>query len=260
MHVSIGIGLTNDCNLSCAHCYRPQDRIYQLGMGDVRRICQRLEVSSFNMGTGESWLHPEFPQIVAYLAERGIRMSMASNGYSLNQMPLSLLRQFHDVEVSIDFGTAQGQDAFRGEGNWDCVMAAIDRCRAHDAEVTILATLMNINVQEMDGLVDLARDVGANLRVNVYQPVQHDNFMLSYAEFWEGFRRLLGALESAEIERAVVVTHRPADEYVFRAELELTAEDVEMVCKNLNRLVYVAVEGDWSNLWHVLLQVAREEQ
>ena len=74
------------------------------------------------------------------------------------------------------------------------------------------------------------------------------------------FRRLLGALESAEIERAVVVTHRPADEYVFRAELELTAEDVEMVCKNLNRLGYPAVEGDWSNLWHGLLQVVREER
>jgi radical SAM protein with 4Fe4S-binding SPASM domain len=193
MRISIGIGLTNDCNLSCAHCYRPQDRIYQLDMGDVRKICQRLDVTAFNMGTGESWLHPGFPQIVDYLAGRGIRMSMASNGYSLNKMPVSLLRQFHDVEVSIDFGSARGQDAFRGDGNWDCVMAAIDRCRAHDVEVTILATLMNVNVKEMDGLVDLARDVGANLRVNVYQPVQHDDFMLSYEEFWEGFRRLLGA-------------------------------------------------------------------
>jgi radical SAM protein with 4Fe4S-binding SPASM domain len=193
MQVSIGIGLTNACNLACAHCYRPQDRIYQLGLDEVRRICERLEVASFNMGTGESWLHPEFPEIVAYLSERGIKMSMASNGYSLGEMPLSLLSQFHDVEVSVDFGSARGQDAFRGPGNWDCVMAAIERCRAAGLEVTLLATLMNINVKEMDKLVGVARDVGANLRVNVYQPVQHDEFMLSYAQFWEGFRRLLAA-------------------------------------------------------------------
>ena len=74
------------------------------------------------------------------------------------------------------------------------------------------------------------------------------------------FRRVLGALESAGIARAIVVTHRPADEFVFRAELELTEEDVERVCKNLNYLGYPVMGGDWSNLWHGLLQAAREER
>jgi MoaA/NifB/PqqE/SkfB family radical SAM enzyme len=193
MQVSIGIGLTNDCNLACAHCYRPQDQVYQLDLHDVQAITETLEVTSFNMGTGESWLHPQFPAIVAYLAERGIKMSMASNGYSLNDMPASLLRHFHDVEVSVDFATPQQQDAFRGEGNWACVMAAIDRCHDNGIEVTILATLMNTNYDQMDGLVAVARDVGANLRVNVYQPVQQDAFMLSYEQFWEAFRRLFEA-------------------------------------------------------------------
>lgn len=193
MKVSLGIGITNDCNLDCAHCYRPQGHIYQLSLDEIRSICERLDVTSFNMGTGESWLHPQFPEIVGYLAQRGIKMSMASNGYSLNNMPSSLLRRFHDVEVSVDFATPQEQDAFRGAGNWDCVMAAIDRCHAHGIEVTILATLMNVNYDQMDGLVAVAGDVGANLRVNVYQPVQQNDFMLSYEQFWVGYQRLLGA-------------------------------------------------------------------
>jgi radical SAM protein with 4Fe4S-binding SPASM domain len=193
MQASIGIGLTNDCNLSCAHCYRPQDSIYQLSLADVQGICDRLDVASFNLGTGESWLHPEFPAMVTFLAGRGIKMSMASNGYSLNAMPESLLRLFHDVEVSVDFATPAGQDAFRGAGNWACAMAAIERCRAHGVEVTLLATLMSTNCDQMEGLVALARELGANLRVNIYQPVQNDAFMLSYTQFWEGYRRLLGA-------------------------------------------------------------------
>lgn len=193
MAVSIGIGITNDCDLHCAHCYRPQGRIYQLSLDDIRAICERLEVASFNMGTGESWLHPQFAEIVAHLAERGIKMSMASNGHSLNEMPVPLLRRFHDVEVSIDFATPQGQDRFRGEGNWACVMRAIDRCHAHGVEVTILATMMNTNYDQMDGLVAVAREVGANLRVNVYQPVGQDEFLLSYEQFWEGYQRLLDA-------------------------------------------------------------------
>jgi radical SAM protein with 4Fe4S-binding SPASM domain len=191
MQVSIGIGLTNDCNLDCAHCYRPQGHIYQLSLDDVRAIVGALDVSSFNMGTGENYLHPEFPQIVDYLSGRGIKMSMASNGYSLTEMPSSLLRRFHDVEVSIDFATPRGQDAFRGSGNWACVMQAIDRCHAHEVEVTILATLMNTNYDQMDGLVEVAGDVGANLRVNVYQPVGQNDYLLGYEQFWEAFRRLL---------------------------------------------------------------------
>jgi radical SAM protein with 4Fe4S-binding SPASM domain len=193
MKVSVGIGITNACDLDCAHCYRPQDQIYQLGLDEIRSICETLDVASFNMGTGESWLHPQFTEIVEYLADRGIKMSMASNGYSLNQIPAPLLRLFHDVEVSVDFGTAQGQDAFRGKGNWSCVMEAIDRCHDQGVEVTILATLMNTNYGQMDGLVAVALDVGANLRVNVYQPVQQNDFLLSYGQFWEGYQRLLGS-------------------------------------------------------------------
>jgi len=193
MKVSVGIGITNDCNLDCAHCYRPQGSIYHLSLDEIRAICESLEVASFNMGTGESWLHPQFPQIVAYLAGRGIKMSMASNGFSLTEMPDSLLRQFHDVEVSVDFATPQGQDAFRGQGNWACVMRAIDRCHAHGIEATILATLMNTNYDQMDGLVEVAGDVDANLRVNVYQPVGQNEFMLTYEQFWEAYRRLFDA-------------------------------------------------------------------
>jgi radical SAM protein with 4Fe4S-binding SPASM domain len=59
--------------------------------------------------------------------------------------------------------------------------------------VTILATLMNNNYNQMDGLVTVARQVGANLRVNVYQPVGQDSFLLSYEQFWEGYRRLLNS-------------------------------------------------------------------
>ena len=39
MAFSVGIGLTNECNLRCAHCYRPDMVRPQLTRGDVRRVC-----------------------------------------------------------------------------------------------------------------------------------------------------------------------------------------------------------------------------
>jgi MoaA/NifB/PqqE/SkfB family radical SAM enzyme len=193
MGYSIGIGLTNDCNLSCAHCYRPTDQVYCLSREDVRTICQHLPVSAMGMGTGENSLHPQFVEIVGDLRAQGIKLSMASNGYSLNTLPDEVLSAFHDVEVSIDYPTEHDQDLFRGQGNWRDVHAAIERCQALGIEVSILATLMNTNYDRMDQLVTLARSNGTNLRVNVYQSVQTDRFALSYDQFWHAYRQLLAS-------------------------------------------------------------------
>ena len=204
MGYSIGIGLTNDCNLDCAHCYRPTDRIYHLSLAQIQAICESLPVNAMGMGTGENSLHPQFREIVAYLQDQGIKLTMASNGYSLNTLPEEVLGAFHDVEVSIDFPTQEGQDRFRGAGNWRDVHAAIERCQALGIEVSILATLMSTNYQHMDALVALARSCGTNLRVNAYQSVKTDRFSLTYDQFWEGYRRLLGAAQLVSCTEPVV--------------------------------------------------------
>ena len=176
MGYSVGIGLTNDCNLACAHCYRDTDRVDHINLAQIERICQALPVDAIGMGTGENALNPEFAPIVRYLRQRDVRLSIASNGYSLTAIPDDILCAFNDVEVSIDFATEIEQDAFRGPGNWALVHRAIDRCQALGIEVSILATLMRNNYDQMDKLVSLARKTGSNLRVNVYQVVKTDAY------------------------------------------------------------------------------------
>lgn len=145
------------------------------------------------MGTGENALHPEFNTIVSYLHDKGIRLNIASNGYSLTAIPKSILKMFSDVEVSIDFPTEPEQDTQRGPGNWALVHRAIERSQQLGIEVSILSTLMCTNFDKMDRMVALARSDGCNLRVNAYQAVKTDAFRLSYTEFWEGYRRLFSA-------------------------------------------------------------------
>jgi MoaA/NifB/PqqE/SkfB family radical SAM enzyme len=202
--LSVGMGLTNDCNLHCAHCYRPTDGVHTLTLGDVARVCEHLPVGSIGLGTGENALHPQFLEIVTYLHARGIKLSIASNGYSLNTMPEEYLRCFHDVELSIDFPSEDEQDAFRGQGNWRDVHRAMERSVKAGVYVSILATMMNTNYDRMDQLAALARSLAVNLRVNVYQPVQNARFTLGYGEFWEGFRRLLGVSRLVSCTEPVV--------------------------------------------------------
>jgi len=202
--LSIGIGLTSDCNLHCPHCYRPTDQVYALSLDDVKRVCETLPVRSMGLGTGENALHPQFEQIVGYVADRGIKLSMASNGYSLNAIPEACLVRFHDVELSVDYPTEQHQDLFRGAGNWRDVHLALERCQRLGVTVSLLAVMMNTNYDQMDGLAALAQSLGVHLRVNVYQPVHTGSFSLSYEQFWEGFRRLLGSASLLSCTEPVV--------------------------------------------------------
>src|SRR6516225_9288829 len=99
---SIGLGLTNDCNLACAHCYRDTDRIDHLSLDDVRRICESVPVRSVNLGTGENGLHPEFHIILRYLRERGTTLALTSNGYTAAVLSEEELCSFADLEFSLD--------------------------------------------------------------------------------------------------------------------------------------------------------------
>jgi len=188
MPYSVGIGLTNACNLTCAHCYRPTDRIDYVPLAAIQTICESLPVGSMGMGTGENILHPEFGEIVHYLHGRGVKLSLASNGFGLTAMSDELLGMFNDLEVSIDYPTRAQQDGLRGDGNWELVHRAIDRCHRAGKSVSILATLMKTNCDQMAEMVALARGLGAHLRVNVYQAVRTDAFRLSYEQFWRAYR------------------------------------------------------------------------
>jgi MoaA/NifB/PqqE/SkfB family radical SAM enzyme len=204
MGYSLGIGLTNDCNLSCAHCYRDIDRIDHISLAQIRQICETIDIDAVGMGTGENALNPEFSQIVTYLAERDIKLSVASNGYTLTSIPNDILDAFHDVEVSIDFPTEVEQDSFRGSGNWKLVHQAIERCQRNGVEVSILTTLMKVNYNKMGSMVALARANGVNLRVNAYQAVKTDTYKLNYEEFWSGYRRLFSKGLVVSISEPVV--------------------------------------------------------
>ncbi len=43
---ALGLGLTNECNLTCAFCYRDPARVDRLGLEQVRAIMESLPVRS----------------------------------------------------------------------------------------------------------------------------------------------------------------------------------------------------------------------
>ena len=188
--IALGLGLTNECNLACAFCYRDPTRTDRLSVDQVKAVMERLPVSSVNLGTGENGMHPDFKAIVAHLRTKPIKLTITSNGHSVAVLEDIGLRAFHDIEFSLDYPTQAEQDAQRGAGNWALIHEQAERCRKLDIPVTIIAVMMKSNHLRLADVARVAKQFDAPLRVNVYQAVRSDIYALSFEEYWEGFRRL----------------------------------------------------------------------
>jgi radical SAM protein with 4Fe4S-binding SPASM domain len=202
--IALGLGLTNECNLACAFCYRDPTRADRLSLDQVKAVMERLPVRSVNLGTGENGMHPDFKPILAYLRTQPVKLTITSNGHSVAVLEDSELRAFHDIEFSLDYATQAEQDAQRGPGNWELIDKQAERCVKLDIPVTIIAVMMKSNYLRLADVAQVAKKFRAPLRVNVYQAVRSDLYALSYEEYWEGFRRLFAGTDVIAIGEPLV--------------------------------------------------------
>jgi len=202
--ISLGLGLTNECNLQCAFCYRDPTRADRLSLEQVRSVMECLPVRSVNLGTGENGMHPEFKAILAYLRTRPVKLTITSNGHSVAVLEDDDLRAFHDIEFSLDYPNETEQDAQRGPGNWGLIHQQAERCVRMGVPVTIVAVMMKANYLRLAEVARVAKRFGAPLRVNVYQAVRSDLYALAYEEYWAGFKRLFETTDVIAIGEPLV--------------------------------------------------------
>jgi len=202
--ISLGLGLTNECNLACAFCYRDPARTDRLSLDQVKAVMESLPVRSVNLGTGENGMHPEFKAILAYLRTKPVKLTITSNGHSVAVLEDNELRAFHDIEFSLDYATQGEQDAQRGPGNWALIHEQAHRCVRLGIPVTIIAVMMKSNYLRLPDVARVAKQFDAPLRVNVYQAVRSDIYALSYEEYWEGFRHLFDETDVIAIGEPLV--------------------------------------------------------
>lgn len=201
---AIGLGLTNECNLSCSFCYRDPARLDRLSLEQVRSALASLPVRSVNLGTGENGMHPEFHQILAFLRGLPVKLTITSNGHSVAVLNDDELRAFHDIEFSLDYSTEEKQDAQRGPGNWALIHQQAERCVRLGIPVTFIAVMMKSNHLGLAAVARVAKRFGAPLRVNVYQSVRSDVYALTYEEYWKGFRALFAETDVIAIGEPLV--------------------------------------------------------
>jgi radical SAM protein with 4Fe4S-binding SPASM domain len=201
---ALGLGLTNECNLACSFCYRDPARTDRLSLEQVRSVMESLSIRSVNLGTGENGMHPQFREILAYLRNLPVKLTITSNGHSAAVLTDDELRAFHDIEFSLDYPTEPEQDAQRGRGNWALIHEQAARSVRLGIPVTFIAVMMKSNYLRLAEVARVAKRYEAPLRVNVYQAVRSDLYSLSYEEYWQGFRALFAETDVITIGEPLV--------------------------------------------------------
>src|SRR5258707_13666058 len=163
-----------------------------------------LPMRSVNLGTGENGMHPDFAEFVSYLRSEPIKLTITSNGYSIEALDDTEVTAFHDIEFSLDYPTEAEQDQQRGPGNWSLIHQQAARCRDLGVSVTFIAVIMRSNFDRLADIAEIVKAHDAPLRINVYQSVRSDAFALTYDEYWQGFKALFARTAAIAIGEPLV--------------------------------------------------------
>ncbi len=170
---------TTHCQLKCPTCATATGELYQtmargfLRFEDFKRFVdgnpqiRQIGLSNF----GEIFLNPHLPAIMEYALEMGVRLS-ATNGVNLNTVRDSTLEalvkyRFYHMRCSIDGASQETYALYRIRGNFDRVIANIDRInefkKKYDSEFPLMTwqfVVFGHNEHEIGKARQMARERG----------------------------------------------------------------------------------------------------
>jgi len=166
--------VTQACELACEHCRADaQERRHPDELTTAEGKALLDEAREFGEGQllvlsgGDPLARDDLVDLVAYGADRGLRMTLTPSGTaSLTPAVISDLADagLRRMALSIDGGSAESHDAFRGEsGSFESTVEAARAAREAGLPLQINTTVCAGTVDELPAIRDLVTDLGAVL-------------------------------------------------------------------------------------------------
>jgi len=152
---------TQACNLRCKHCYqnagaRAED---ELTFAEQKRIVDLLadrNVAMIAFSGGEPVMSPTFLPVARYAADRGLHLTVATNGTLCTPEKVRAMVEagIRYVEISLDSVDPARHDAFRGPRAWERAVAGIRNVVANpDVKAGVAMTVTRMNLDEMEPML-----------------------------------------------------------------------------------------------------------
>lgn len=154
--------ITRRCNLKCVHCYSDSDaREYpgELSYAECQAVVDdlaRFAVPALLLSGGEPLMHPRFFDLAAYACQKGLRLTLSTNGTLLDGEAAARLKQLGVAYVGISLdGIGHRHDQFRGRpGAFDRAVQAFRHCKAVGQKAGLRLTLSAPTIADLDQILD----------------------------------------------------------------------------------------------------------
>jgi len=170
----IAFEVTNSCRFNCLHC-RANAVAAKSGqqelttaqckkiLASVSKFCKDVKPIIILTG-GEPMERGDIYELIRYGRGLGLRMVMATCGYLIDEDSIAKLKEAGVLALSfsIDGSAADSHDKFRDTaGAFDTAVRAAEVARKAGMRFQINTTISKINIDEIAGIVELAKRLGA---------------------------------------------------------------------------------------------------
>jgi MoaA/NifB/PqqE/SkfB family radical SAM enzyme len=178
--VHLNLQIMYQCNFRCKICdfwKKPYRNMPKLSAAQVEIISEKLRPLGpliVSVGGGEPLLHRELPQIIRALARHHFPVMICNGWFMTPERAHELFAAgMHEISISVDYASAAKHDAQRGRpGAYDRALRALDylqRNRTHASQrVHMISVVMDDNIDEIEPLIKLAREIGVSYLVTLY--------------------------------------------------------------------------------------------
>lgn len=159
--------LTLACDHACTHCgsraavKRETELTTLQALGVVGELAAMGTREVVLIG-GEAYLHDGFLEIVAALAKAGVRPTMTTGGFGVDEALATRMRAagLEQMSVSVD-GLEPTHDRMRAKrGSFAAAMRALDNARAAGIQVTANTNVNRFNRGDLEELYEVLKDKG----------------------------------------------------------------------------------------------------
>ena len=169
------IEITARCNLNCVHCYIPRTASEKAAREEITTH-EVLEVidSAAEAGClsllftgGEPLLRPDFSELYIRAKERGMLVTVFTNGTLLNDELLELFGSYppYKMEISI-YGITRNtyEKITRTAGSFARCIKAVEKLVDRGVHLGLKTMMLSINLHEMPAIQEFAGSLGLDFR------------------------------------------------------------------------------------------------
>ena len=158
--------ITNECNLRCLHCCvdsgsRLTGELNTEEAYDVVEQLAKMKIFELTLGGGEPLVRKDVFDIAEYACDRGIKVSIMTNGIINDDNTIKKIKKIFDVvQISLDGSTPKTHDAIRGiHGSFTEAILMAKKLTQLNVTTWLATICTRLNYGELHAIYNLAKEL-----------------------------------------------------------------------------------------------------